>query len=158
MQAKESSKKSGCQRDESVSLRSARSLKRGRMAAHCSPISPATAECQGEPLSTKKKSSKTLVQVTTSNNQFYDDACSEISSHLLSPTEIDSAVSDLSCLNSSSRGTEVKSWFSTSQKMATRKKSWEICSQYFKPSREECTDFSVTQIKTRKIRIYPTKE
>nr|DAX55645.1 MAG TPA: endonuclease [Caudoviricetes sp.] len=158
MQAKESSKKSGCQRDESVSLRSARSLKRGRMAAHCSPISPATAECQGEPLSTKKKSSKTLVQVTTSNNQFYDDACSEISSHLLSPTEIDSSVSDLSCLNSSSRGVEVKSWFLANQRIATSVNSRKIYSQYFKTSRSEGLDLSVTQIKRRRIRIYPNNE
>ena len=157
MQEKESSKQSGCQRDESVSLMSTRSLKRGRR-AHCSPISPATAECQGEHSSVKKKSSKTLVQVTTSNSQFYDDTCKAISSHLLSPNEIDSAVSDLSCLNSSSRGTEVKSWFATSQRIVTSNKSWEICAQYFKPSRAECTDLASTQVKTRRIRIYPTKE
>ena len=109
-----------------------------------------------------KKLSKTLVQVSTTSgsvfSQFYDDACSEISSHLLSPTEIESSVSDLSCLTISSRGEEVKSWFSTSQKIATGEKSREICSQYFKTSREEGTELSVTQIKTRKIRIYPTKE
>ena len=105
-----------------------------------------------------KKSSKALAQVSTTTNQFYDDTCKMISSHLLSPTEIDTAVLDLSCLTISSRGEEVKSWFSTSQKIATGEKSREICSQYFKPSREECTDFSVTQIKTRKIRIYPTKK
>jgi similar to tr len=157
MQTKESSKKSGCQRHENVSLTMTRSLKRdGR--AHCSPLSPATTECQGEPLPTKKKSSKELVQLTTANNQFYDDTCKEISPLLLSPTEIDSAVSDLSCLTSSSRGEEVKSWFSINQRIVHSVKSRKICSQYFKPSREECTDLSVTQIKTRKIRIYPTKE
>ena len=161
MQAKESSKKSGCQRDENVSLKTARSLKRGRR-AHCSCLSPATSECQDNALSPKKKSSKTLVQVSIANemgfSQFYDETCKAISSHLLSPTEIESAVSDLSCLNSYSRGDEVKSWFSTSQRIATSVNSRKICTQYFKPSREECTDFSVTQIKTRKIRIYPTKE
>ena len=52
----------------------------------------------------------------------------------------------------------MKSWFSTSQRIVHSVKSRKICSQYFKPSREECTDLSVTQIKTRKIRIYPTKE
>lgn len=157
MQAKESSKQSGCQRGESVSLTSTRSLKRGRR-AHCSPISSATAECQGECLSTKKKSSKTLVQVSTLTNQFYDDTCKAISSHLLSPSDIDSAVSDLSCLTTSSRGTDVKSWFSTSQKIAQSENSREVCTQYFKSSRKEVLDLSVTQIKTRKIRIYPTKE
>lgn len=52
----------------------------------------------------------------------------------------------------------MKSWFSTSQRVATRKKSKKIYSQYFKPSREEGTNLSVIQVKTRKIRIYPTKE
>ena len=157
MQAKESSKKSGCQRDENVSLKTARSLKRGRR-AHCSCLSPATSECQDNALSTKKKSSKTLVQVSVTSNQFYDDTCKAISPLLLSHTEIDSAVSDSSCLNSSSRGAEVKSWFVANQRIATSVNSRKICTQYFKYSREECTDFSVTQIKTRKIRIYPTKE
>lgn len=105
-----------------------------------------------------KKSSKALAQVSTTTNQFYGDTCKMISSHLLSTTEIDTAVLDLSCLTISSRGEEVKSWFSTSQKIATGEKSREICSQYFKTSREEGTELSVTQIKTRKIRIYPTKE
>ena len=109
-----------------------------------------------------KKSSKTLVQVSTTSgsvfNQFYDDTCKEISPLLLSPTEIESAVSDLSCLNSSSRGDEVKSWFSTSQRKYPNENSRKICSQYFNPSRSECTDLAITQIKTRRIRIYPTKE
>lgn len=161
MQAKESSKKSGCQRDENVSLKTARSLKRGRR-AHCSCLSPATSECQDNTLSPKKKSSKTLVQVSIANemgfSQFYDDTCKAISSHLLSPTEIDSAVSDLSCLNSSSRGEEVKSWFSINQRIALNENSREIYSQYFKTSRAECTDLVSTQFKTRRIRIYPTKE
>ena len=156
MQTKESSKQLGYQRDESVSLTITRSLKREGM-AHCSRLSPATSECQGES-HPDKKSSKTLVQVSTITNQFYDDTCKAISSHLLSPSEIDSAVSDLSCLNSSSRGGEVKSWFSSSRRIATSNKSREICSQYFKPSREEGSDLSFTQVKTRKIRIYPTKE
>lgn len=161
MQAKESSKKSGCQRDENVSLKTARSLKRGRR-AHCSCLSPATSECQDNALSPKKKSSKTLVQVSTTSgsafSQFYDETCKAISLHLLSPTEIDSAVSDLSCLNSSSRGEEVKSWFSINQRIALNENSREIYSRYFKPSREEGSDLPFTQVKTRRIRIYPTKE
>ena len=157
MQTKESSKQSGCQREESVSLKSARSLKREE-SVHRTRLSSATAECQGEPLPTKKKSSKTLVQVSITNSQFYDDACKEISSHLLSPTEIDSAVSDLSCLNSSSRIEEVKSWFLANQRIATGVDSRKVYSQYFKPSREEGTDLVSTQLKTRRIRIYPTKE
>ena len=157
MQTKESSKRPGHQREENVSLMSTRSLKReGRV--HRSHLSSATPECQGQRCTTKRKSSKTLVQVITATNQFYDDTCKAISPHLLSPTEIDSAVSDLSCLNSSSRGAEVKSWFLVSQKIVSNENSRKICSQYFKSSREEGTDLVSTQIKTRKIRIYPTKE
>ena len=136
---------------------SCRSLKR-KKSANRTRLSSATSESQGESLPMNKKSSKTLVQVTTATNQFYDDTYKAISSHLLSHTEIDSAVSDLSCLNSSSRGAEVKSWFSVSQKIATNEESRKICSQYFKTSRAECTDLVSTQFKTRRIRIYPTKE
>ena len=157
MQEKESSKQSGCQRAESVSLTMTRSLKREK-SVHRTHLSPATTEYQSEPHFTKKKSSKTLVQVSTLTNQFYDDTCKAISSHLLSPTEIDSAVSDLSCLTTSSRGEVVKSWFSTNQRIATGKNSRVLFSQYFKTSRAECTDLVSTQFKTRRIRIYPTKE
>ena len=157
MQTKESSSQSVCQREANVSLTLTRSLSK-KKSANRTRLSSATAECQGESLPTKKKSSKTLVQASTTNSQFYDDICKKMSSHLLSPSEIDSAVSDLSCLTSSSRGEEVKSWFSTNQRIVHSVKSRKICSQYFKPSREECTDLSVTQIKTRRIRIYPTKE
>ena len=157
MQIKESSSQSGCQREENVSLTMARSLKRGK-SVHRTRLSSATADCQGECLSTKKKSSKTLVQVSTLTNQFYDDTCKAISSHLLSPSEIDSAVSDLSCLNSSSRGGEVKSWFVASQRIATSVNSRKIFSQYFTKRHAEDTDLVSAQVKSRRIRIYPTKE
>ena len=157
MQTKESSSRSGCQREANVSLTSTRSLKQEK-GVHRSRLLSTTTECQGKPLPTKKKSSTTLVQASTSNNQFYDDICKTISSHLLSPSEIDSAVSDLSCLNSSSRGEELESWFKVSQRVAPNVNSRKIYSQYFKPSHSECTDLAVTQIKTRRIRIYPTNE
>lgn len=157
MQTKESSKQSGGHRDENVSLTMARSLKREK-SVHRTRLSSATAECQGECLSTKNKSSKTLVQVSTLTNQFYDDTCKAISSHLLSPSEIDSAVSDLSCLNSSSRGGEVKSWFVVNQRIATSVNSRKICSQYFTKRHAEDTDLVSAQVKSRRMRIYPTKE
>ena len=147
MQKKESSSQSGCQREANVSLTSTRSLSKKKSASR-TRLSSATTECQGEFLSTKNKSSKILVRVSTTNNQFYDDACSEISSRLLSPTEIDSAVSDLSCFTTSSRGEVVKSWFSTSQRIATSVNSRKICSQYLKPSRAEGTDLVSTQFKS----------
>ena len=157
MQTKESSSKSGCQRNENVSLKTTRSLNQERR-VYCPPLSSDTAECQGEHSSVKKKSSKTLVHVSATNSQFYDDTCKAISSHLLSTTEIESAVSDLSRLTTSSRGEVVKSWFLANQRIATSVNSRKICAQYFKPPHEEGTDLSFTQIKTRRIRIYPTKE
>ena len=88
---------------------------------------------------------------------FYDDSCRQLSSLLLSPEEIGSAVSDMSCLNTSPRG-EVASWFLVTQRRAKIADSRRDLSRYFKSSRAECTDLAVTQIKSRRIRIYPTKE
>ena len=101
---------------------------------------------------------KASYRIAEGFSPFYDDSCREMSPLLLSPSEIDSAVSDLSCLNSSSRGEELRSWFSISQRIATSVNSRKIYSQYFKPSRSKGLDLSVTQVKTRRIRIYPTKE
>ena len=139
MQTKGTSSQTGCQREERRSLTSPSFLS-------------AASECQAGN-STKQKSSKTLVLPSTTNGgvlgQFYDDSCKELSSLLLSPTEIDSAVSD---------GEEVKSWFLATQKIAKSVSSKEICSRYFKSSRAGCTDFVCQQVKSRRIRIYPKKE
>ena len=86
---------------------------------------------------------------------FYDDSCRQLSSLLLSPEEIGSAVSDGSCLNTSPRG-EVRSWFLATQKRAKRADSRRDLSRCFKSSRTE--DIVSVQFKSRRVRIYPTKE
>jgi len=86
---------------------------------------------------------------------FYDDSCRQLSSILLSPEEIGSAVSDKSCLNTSPRG-EVRSWFLATQKRAERADPRRDLSRCFKPSRTE--GLVSVQFKSRRVRIYPTKE
>ena len=88
---------------------------------------------------------------------FYDDSCRQLSSLLLSPEEIGSAVSDESCLNTAPRG-EVVSWFLVTQKRAKRADSRRDLSRCFKPSRKVGLDLVGVQFKSRRIRIYPTKE
>ena len=94
---------------------------------------------------------------TKNLRHFYDDSCRQLSSLLLSPSEIGYAVSDESCLNTSPRG-EVASWFLVTQKRAQRADSRRNLSRCFKPSRTEGLDLVGVQFKSRRIRIYPTKE
>ena len=88
---------------------------------------------------------------------FYDDSCRQISLLLLSPSEIGSAVSDVSCLNTSPRG-EVRSWFLATQKRAKRADSRRDLARCFKSARADGMDLVGVQFKSRRIRIYPTKE
>ena len=88
---------------------------------------------------------------------FYDDSCRQLSLLLLSPSEIGSAVSDVSCLNTSPRG-EVRSWFLATQKRAKRADSRRDLARCFKSARAEGMDLVGVQFKSRRIRIYPTKE
>ena len=85
---------------------------------------------------------------------FYDDSCRQLSSLLLSPEEMGSAFSDVSCLNASPRG-EVRSWFLATQKRVKRADSRRDLSRCFKPSRSE--NLVSVQFKSRRVRIYPTK-
>ena len=99
-------------------------------------------------LTTKEKDCKT----------FYDDLCKDISSHLLSHTEIDCAVSDLNCSNTSSSVMAVKSWFSTKQVTAHNKNSQKTYWQSCMSSRAECMVSDAIVTKSRRIRIYPTPQ
>ena len=107
-------------------------------------------------------SSKTSGAVSTSNGKdltpFYNDFCKEISSHLLSHTEIDSAVSGLNSFNPCLKRMAEKSWFSTSLNFLHNENSRKICWQFFTSSLAECTVSDGTRTKSRKIRIYPSKE
>ena len=99
-------------------------------------------------LTTKEKDCKT----------FYDDLCKDISSHLLSHTEIDCAVSDLNCSNTSSSVMAVKSWFSTKQVTTHNKNSQKTYWQSCMSSRAECMVSDAIVTKSRRIRIYPTPQ
>ena len=116
---------------------------------------------QSEQHPKKLKSSKTLVRVSTTSGKdfmhFYDDSCRQLSSLLLSPEEIGSAVSDESCLNTYQRG-EVASWFLVTQKRAKRADRHKELSRCFSHSHMDGVDLVGVQFKSRRVRIYPTKE
>lgn len=86
---------------------------------------------------------------------FWDDSCEMISSHLLSHTQIDSA--DLESTSYSSKMVE-DSWFLTERKFHSNKNSQKTYLQSYMSSLVECMDLGDTQIKSRKIRIYPTQQ
>lgn len=152
-----------CSRQERTAVRSMENL------------SSATAECQvlSKKMTLQGKShtcgssSPTQTSYKTSEadstsrekgfSTFYDGSCKEISSLLLSHTEIDSAGSDSNSSTSSSNRTVEKSWFSTIRRLHHKENSQRICSQFFTPSRAECTVSESIKTKSRKIRIYPTQ-
>lgn len=86
---------------------------------------------------------------------FWDDSCEVISSHLLSHTQIDSA--DLESTSYSSKMVE-DSWFLTERKFHLNKNSQKTFLQSYISSLAECEGLENTQIKSRKIRIYPTQQ
>lgn len=87
---------------------------------------------------------------------FWDDSCEAISSHLLSHTQIDSA--DLESTSHSSSKMVEDSWFLTERKFHSNKNSQKTYLQSYMFSLVECMDLGDTQIKSRKIRIYPTQQ
>ena len=107
-------------------------------------------------------SSRTSAADSTSEEKdckpFYNDFCKEISSHLLSHTEIDSAASDSNSSSSCLNKMVGKSWFSITQMYHHNKSSQRICSQFFMSSHAEYTDYVSTRTKSRRIRIYPTQQ
>lgn len=86
---------------------------------------------------------------------FWDDSCEVISSHLLSHTQIDSA--GLESTSYLSKMVE-NSWFLTERKFHSNKNSQKTFLQSYMSSLVECLDLEDTQIKSRKIRIYPTQQ
>lgn len=83
---------------------------------------------------------------------FWDEFCDEISYNLLSHIQIDSAY-----LKTYFRDQENKSWFLTENKFHKIEDSQKNFLQYYKSSFVECERLD-TQIKSRKIRIYPTQQ
>lgn len=86
---------------------------------------------------------------------FWDSHCEMISSHLLSHTQIDSA--GLESTPYLSRTVE-NSWFLTERKFHQNKNSQKTFLQSYVNSLIDYTDLEGTQIKSRKIRIYPTQQ
>lgn len=89
---------------------------------------------------------------------FWNDACRVISSHLLSHTEIDSVGLGLKSLNTLSTKMVEKSWFSTNLTHHQNLNLPQTSLQSFMSSLAVCTDSEGTLTKSRRIRIYPTKE
>lgn len=86
---------------------------------------------------------------------FWDDSCEIISSHLLSHAQIESAV-----LESASYLSKIvdDSWFLTERKFHQNGNSQKTYLQSYSDSLINYTDLEYTQIKSRKIRIYPTQQ
>jgi len=103
---------------------------------------------------------KTLDQRLTTSEEdlkpFWTDYCAEISSHLLSPTEIGSAVLDTSCSNILSKQTVDNSWFSTMIRQVPNKNLPKIYLASYMSSAVKCMDLDVTLTKSKRIRVYPT--
>lgn len=81
---------------------------------------------------------------------FWDDSCERIGSHLLSHIQIDSAA-----LETISSHAVENSWFITERKFHQNNNP---NLQSYTSSLVECEDLEDTQIKSRKIRIYPTQQ
>lgn len=94
-----------------------------------------------------------LVPLRKDYKPFWDDSCEVISSHLLSHTQIDSAALETIL----SKKVE-NSWFLTERKVHMNKSSQKIYLQPYMPFLVRSKDLEDTQIKARKIRIYPTQQ
>lgn len=107
----------------------------------------------------KPKSSKTLVPDSTLKEKdckpYWTDFCKEISSRLLSPTEIGLQDSLPNSWNSCSGETVANSWFSTDLKIVRKPSLLKIFSASSTYSLVASTVSGGTQIRSRKIRNYP---
>ena len=86
---------------------------------------------------------------------FWDNSCEIISSHLLSHTQIDSA--SLESISYLSKMVD-NSWFLTERKFHHNTNSQKTYLQSHINSLTDPTNLEDTQIKSRKIRIYPTQQ
>lgn len=123
-------------------------------------------QCRGSTMlavskeSKKQDLSKTSKVDLTSNEKdykpFWDDSCEEISSHLLSHIQIDSSVLESTSLNTCSSKIVENSWFFTERKFHQNNNSQRTYLKSYTSSLvEECKNLEKSQIKSRKIRIYP---
>ena len=101
-----------------------------------------------------------LDSISNENNSdsFLKNALKEELEKLSLPTETDFADLDLNCLSGSSLKTLSNSWFSNRRNFLLNKSLLPICSQLSEHFHVEFTDSGNTVQRSRKIRVYPTKE
>lgn len=105
------------------------------------------------------KLSQKLEEDSTSKEKslspYWSEFCSEISPLLLSHTKIDCADLDSTLLSGCARNMDVKSWFSMKHHLVQQKSWLKTFSQSSTVSAQDSTDCENTNLKCRKIRIYP---
>ena len=89
---------------------------------------------------------------------YWTDYCKEISSRLLSPTEIGLQDSLPNSWNSCSGETVANSWFSTDLKIVQKPNSQKIFSASSTYSLVASTVSGDTQVRSKRIRVYPTPD
>ena len=111
--------------------------------------------------SQKQKLSRTLVQDSIIEERvlkpYWNDYCEETSSQLWSPTKTVLQDLDMNLSNIWSSKTLEKSWFSTNLIAVQKKSLPKIFLQFSQFFHVECMDSDDTIPKSKKIRIYPTK-
>ena len=110
----------------------------------------------------KPKSVAKLEADLTSNGKsflpYWNASSKEMSEWLSLPTKTDWQDSALTCLNGSVSKTGVNSWYSTKQTLVQSKKWLKTCLQSSTALVVDSTDSESINLKSLKIRIYPTQE
>ena len=109
------------------------------------------------PKSSKKSEAESISNVKGCAG-YWNEQCAEMSSHLWLPTE--TVLQDLGQTSSSSFSTKMarSSWFSMKFHFPPKKNLQGTCSQFYTYFHAGFTASESTSMKSRKIRIYPTKE
>lgn len=114
------------------------------------------------PSTQMEKSSPILAVASTSKEKvfcpYWTDLCLEISSNLLLPTKTDLQDLDSTLFDTWLSTTVGQSWFSTNLIIAHRKNSFTIFSPSLQSLVQESMGLDDTVRKSKKIRIYPTKQ
>lgn len=109
-----------------------------------------------------QKSSAKLEAVLTSKEKsfkpYWNESCSELSGALLWRTKIDLPDSDLTTFDGCVSSTGVRSWFSTRQYSVQSGNLLKTCLQSSTVSAQDSTDCESTNLRCKKIQIYPNPE
>jgi len=89
---------------------------------------------------------------------YWDESCKALSVALSLPTKIDWQDSVLTCIDGSANKTGANSWFSMKQTLVQSERWLKTSWQSFSASPLDSTDCKNTNLKSRKIRIYPSVE